>query len=115
MSAFWQDVRYAVRMLVKSPAVTIVATVSLALGIGANTAIFSLTSTLILRSLPVRQSSADGVVLLHAREIHFLARTTDVALNAARVTGKLLFIARNDGGELRFGNVFQSSKVGAAH
>jgi predicted permease len=49
-----QDVRYGVRMLAKTPAITTVALLSLALGIGANTAIFSLIDAVMLRMLPVQ-------------------------------------------------------------
>src|SRR5262245_680924 len=52
MRTVWQDVQYGLRILVKRPAFTIVAALSLALGIGANTVIFSLINTTLLRPLP---------------------------------------------------------------
>jgi predicted permease len=55
ISSFWRNLRYTVRVLGKNPGFTCVAILSLALGIGANTAIFSLLDALLLRDLPVRE------------------------------------------------------------
>ncbi len=66
LESLWQDVRHAARALRRSPGFTVAATVTLALGIGATTAIFTIVEAVILRPLPI--ADADRVVTLQIAE-----------------------------------------------
>src|SRR5438477_11498173 len=65
METLWHDLGYGLRMLLKNPGFTAVAILSLAIGIGANSAIFSVTHALLLRPLPYKD--ADRLVILWSR------------------------------------------------
>ena len=62
MTTLWQDLRFAIRMLRKTPGVTLVAVLALALGIGVNTSVFCVLSSVLWRPLPVE--SPDELVML---------------------------------------------------
>jgi predicted permease len=72
MQTLWQDLRYALRMLRKNLMLTVVIVVSLGIGIGANSAIFSVVDALLLRPLPYPHPEGLGAVWLHSPAIGIL-------------------------------------------
>jgi len=68
LETLWQDVRYGVRMLLRNPGFTAIAVITLSLGIGANTAIFTLINVVMLKSLPVSRPDELVALTLNAGE-----------------------------------------------
>jgi predicted permease len=111
METLWQDLRYGARMLLKSKGVTIIAVLSLAVGIGANTVIFSLVNAILLRSRPVARP--DELVELYTSDQRDLYHPTsypsyvDLRERAEVFTG----LAAYDVAQFKLGGVEQVEQV----
>ena len=90
-----QDVRYGLRMLAKNPAFTAVAVLSLALGIGANTAIFQLLNAVRLKSLPIRNAEQLAQVRLREHDVE-LTRGNKALMRYGPITNPLWERVRNE-------------------
>jgi hypothetical protein len=119
LERLWQDLRYAMRQLAANPGFAAIAVLSLALGIGANTAIFGLIDHVMLRLLPVRNP---GELLVVRRTVSYpsfeeLRRRNTVFSSMFGVHVMTELEVKNLGqatGELVSGNYFQTLGVRAA-
>ena len=89
MNQLWQDLRYGARMLIKQPGFTLIAALTLALGIGANTAIFSVINALILNPPHIAEAERVAAIWRTKRTIapkaSFLISTCRIGVRRAGV------------------------------
>ncbi|MGE5295687.1 MAG: ABC transporter permease [Solirubrobacterales bacterium] len=91
MTILWQDIKYALRMLAKSPRFTLVVIGVLTLGIGVNTAIFSVINGVLLKSLPVRDPQDLRVLAWMGSDVPLGGFTSD--MRGPRVSGESSWLA----------------------
>jgi predicted permease len=115
MHTLWQDLRYGAHMLLKTPSFTAVALLTLALGIGANSAIFSVVNSLLLHPLPYRDSDQLAIIWTHSPGANVEQDWPSPGQYSAIKAGTTVFedIAIIRGGSLNVGEVSTPQRVGA--
>ena len=109
MRTLIQDMRYGLRMLLKNPGFTIVAALTLALAIGANTAIFSVINALVLKSLPVEHND-ELVIIGDPAGVHSRSGGTPALDQLSYPLYKVL----TENSDV-FSQTFASGEIGRAH